>query len=89
MRHTPLLDRCGITFKVEVPDHAVNVIDAALQAVEGLIDWGEHEGRKRKPCEGQPLLLAGMPLGQYHCEVCGVMGRDWPSGYYDTEANPS
>jgi hypothetical protein len=70
MRHTPYLDSVGITFKDNVPDHAVNIIDTLLQRVNSTIDWGEHEGRKRKPCPEQPLLLTGMPLGQYHCPVC-------------------
>lgn len=106
MRHTPLLDRCGITLREPVSDGLANVLDAALRAVEARIDWGEHDGRRRRPCCGQPLLLAGAPLGQYHCEVCGemcvagiahvppdedyekVMGRPWPSGYYDLENDP-
>lgn len=105
-RHTPVLDRCGIKLKENVPESLASVLDAALGAVEQLIDWGEYEGRKRRPCDGQPLLLAGAPLGMYHCEVCGemcvagiahvspdedyekVMGRLWPSGYYDLEGDP-
>ena len=70
MRYTPFLEGHGITLKESVPDNAANIIDAALQAIEGTINWGEHEGKKRKPCHEQPLLLAGMPLGQYHCPVC-------------------
>lgn len=72
-RHTPLLDRCGIRLVEPVNDSLANVLDAALQAIEAQIPWGEHEGRRRRPCDGQPILLAGLPLGQYHCEVCGEM----------------
>lgn len=73
MRYTPFLDRIGITFKDDVPDHAVNVIDTCLALLERAVDWGEYQGRKRKPCPEQPLLLAGQPIGQYHCPVCGMM----------------
>lgn len=77
MRYTPFLDKYGITIKgTQTPeqiDHLVNVLDSALAAVEQLLDWGSYEGRERKPCPEQPLLLAGMPIGQYHCPVCGMM----------------
>lgn len=73
MRYTPTLDGHGIKFKDDVPDHAVNIIDACIRELELRVDWGEHEGRRRKPCHGQPILLAGMPLGQYHCEGCMEM----------------
>lgn len=73
MRYTPFLDERGVKISDDVPDHAANVLDAALAALERTVDWGEHEGKKRKPCTGQPILLAGMPLGQYHCEGCGLM----------------
>lgn len=101
MRYTPFLDRVGVTFKDDVPDHAVNIIDSALAVIEGTIDWGEWEGKKRKPCPEQPLLLAGLPLGMYHCPVCGVMvlaglphispkahpsGCNCPAGSYDPGA---
>ena len=36
-------------------------------------DWGEYQGRKRKPCPEDPLMLAGQPIGQYHCPYCGMM----------------
>ena len=73
MRHTPYLDRIGVTFKDDVPDHAVNIIDNALNIIDGRIEWGEREGKKRKPCPENPLLLTGMPIGQYHCPACGMM----------------
>lgn len=73
MRYTPFLDRMGVTFKDDVPDHAVNIIDSALHAVSSMIEWGEWQGKKRKPCEEQPILLAGMPIGMYHCPNCGMM----------------
>lgn len=73
MRNTSFLDSHGYKLKDDVPDNAANIIDAALEAVSARIEWGEHEGKKRKPCHGQPLLLAGAPLGQYHCECCGEM----------------
>jgi hypothetical protein len=73
MRYTPFLDHCGVEIKEDVSDDAVNIIDAALAAVSATVDWGAHNGRKRKPCKGQPLLLAGKPIGQYHCESCGEM----------------
>lgn len=73
MRYTPYLDRIGVTFKDEVPDHAVNIIDTALRIIENTIDWGEYESKMRKPCPENPVLLAGQPLGQYHCPVCGMM----------------
>ena len=73
MRFTPYLDSVGITFKPDVPDHAVNIIDTLLHEVNRRIDWGEHEGRKRLPCPEQPILLSGQPIGQYHCPVCDEM----------------
>jgi hypothetical protein len=73
MRYTPYLDSHGIKFEEHVPDSVVNIIDAAFAHIERTIEWGEHEGKRRKPCVGQPLLLAGAPLGQYHCEFCGEM----------------
>ena len=74
MRHTPYLDSMGITFKDDVPDHAVNIIDSLLEMVNKRIDWGtDRKGRKRKPCPEQPLLLVGQPIGQYHCPVCVEM----------------
>lgn len=73
MRYTPTLDAHGITMKDTVPDSVVNVVDACVREIERNIDWGQHEGRKRKPCHGQPILLAGQPLGQYHCEGCMEM----------------
>lgn len=38
-----------------------------------LVDWGEYQGRKRLPCPEDPLLLAGQPIGMYHCPECGMM----------------
>jgi hypothetical protein len=73
MRHTPFLDKHGIEFKDEVPDSIASIIDNALGWIEGTIDWGEYEGRKRKPCPEQPMLLAGQPIGMYHCPDCGCM----------------
>lgn len=73
MRITPFLDRYGIVFKDDVPDHAVNIIDSALNYIETMIEWGDYQGKKRKPCPEQPLLLTGQPIGQYHCPVCGMM----------------
>lgn len=79
MRYTPFLDRMGvrITATTEMShdqiDQLVNVLDSALSCVNSQIDWGEYKGRKRKPCEEQPLLLTGMPIGQYHCQGCGMM----------------
>jgi hypothetical protein len=73
MRYTPFLDKYGITFKDEVLDHAVNIIDSCLAYLEQTVEWGEWEGRRRKPCPEQPLLLAGQPIGQYHCPGCGMM----------------
>ncbi len=70
MRYTPYLDSLGIKFKDDVPDHAVNIIDTLLERCNAGIDWGEHDGKKRKPCPEQPLLLTGQPIGQYHCPVC-------------------
>jgi hypothetical protein len=31
----------------------------------------DHEGLKA--CPEDPVALAGMPIGQYHCPVCGCM----------------
>jgi hypothetical protein len=73
LTHTPYLDSLGISFKPDVPAHAVNIIDHLLAEANRQIDWGEYQGRKRKPCPEQPLLLTGMPIGQYHCPVCGMM----------------
>ncbi len=83
-----------VQIRPDVPDHCANVIDAALAAVSASIQWGEHDGRKRKPCRGQPLLLAGTPLGQYHCEDCGEMQMaGWPhlfpdDGYEEVMGRP-
>lgn len=38
-----------------------------------MINWGSHEGRKRKPCREDPGALSGKPIGMYHCSACGVM----------------
>lgn len=73
MRYTPFLDEKKISFKGDVPDSVVNILDAALQYIEATITWGQFEGRKRKPCPEQSVLLAGQPLGQYHCPYCGMM----------------
>lgn len=73
IRYTPFLDEMGFTLKDEIPTHAANIIDAALAYVSSHIDWGSYQGRRRKPCHEQPLLLAGMPLGQYHCPMCSEM----------------
>ncbi len=73
MRYTPFLDRVGVTFKSDVPDSVVNVVDSCLSYIETTINWGEHDGRERKPCPEQPILLTGQPLGQYHCPVCVEM----------------
>ena len=73
MRYTPFLDEKGISFTEEVPDRVVNILDACLAVIEHHVDWGEWEGKKRKPCPEQPMLLAGAPIGQYHCPVCGMM----------------
>lgn len=73
MRYTPTLDAHGIEVKDVVSDDLANLIDACIRAVEQTVDWGEHDGRKRNPCHGQPILLAGQPIGQYHCECCSEM----------------
>lgn len=73
MRYTPFLDSRNITFKADVPDHAVNIIDSCLAVIERTVNWGEWQGRRRKPCHEQPILLTGMPIGQYHCPGCGDM----------------
>lgn len=70
MRYTPFLDGCGITFKDSMPDDLVNIIDSALEVISARTEWGEHQGKKRKPCPEQPILLSGQPIGQYHCPVC-------------------
>jgi hypothetical protein len=74
VRYTPFLDSIGATVKEDPDvDQLVNIIDSALGWISGTINWGSHEGRRRKPCHGQPLLLTGQPIGQYHCEFCGEM----------------
>lgn len=77
MRNTPFFDRHGIEIKSldseEKIDHLVNVLDHALEIIETDVEWGTWKGRKRKPCPEQPVLLTGMPIGQYHCPVCGMM----------------
>ena len=73
MRYTPFLDAKGIEFSIDVPDNVVNILDSCLSYIEHTIDWGEYEGKKRKPCPEQSVLLAGQPLGQYHCPYCGMM----------------
>lgn len=70
MRHTPYLDSLGITLKDDAPEVPWNIIDNLLERVNRGIDWGEHEGKKRKPCPEQPILLTGQPIGMYHCPVC-------------------
>jgi hypothetical protein len=40
----------------------------------GVVAWGRGpDGRRRKPCPEDPVLLLGMPIGMYHCPVCGEM----------------
>lgn len=73
MRYTPFLDSVGISFKEDVPDSVVNVLDSCLHEISRKIDWGEYKGKRRKPCHEQPMLLAGQPLGQYHCPFCMCM----------------
>ena len=73
MRYTPFLDEIGVTLKPEVPDHAAAIIDHCLAILDRQIDWGSYEGKKRKRCLEQPLLLTGMPIGQYHCPQCLMM----------------
>ena len=67
----------GITLKRPLDDkgldHLEQVLNEYVKHLDRTIDWGEHEGRKRKPCPEQPLTLIGMPLGQYHCPVCMEM----------------
>ncbi len=79
-RRTKFLDSCGIKlsdqdlFGPEKIDHLISCLDVALEEVSRKIDWGEHpDGRRRKPCIGQPLMLVGAPIGQYHCDGCGEM----------------
>jgi hypothetical protein len=38
-----------------------------------MSEWGTHEGRVRKPCPEDPAILAGLPIGQFHCPGCGEM----------------
>lgn len=73
MRYTPYLDKIGVTVSERVPDDFVNVLDTALQIVEAGVEWGTWEGKRRKPCPENPVLLAGQPIGQYHCPACGMM----------------
>lgn len=73
MRYTPFLDEKGISFTEDVPDRVVNILDSCLEVIEQHVYWGEWEGKKRKPCPEQTMLLAGAPIGQYHCPVCGMM----------------
>ncbi len=82
MRYTPFLDERKIRFNIpeglsddqqRVFDNLVNIIDSALSIIEHQTDWGEYQGKKRKPCPEQSVLLAGQPLGMYHCPVCGMM----------------
>lgn len=73
MRYTPFLDSVGVAFKDDVPDHAANVIDNCLSLLSAQVKWGEWQGRRRKPCPEQPMLLTGMPIGMYHCPACGMM----------------
>lgn len=71
IKHTPYLDSLGYVIKDTAdPVFLINVIDNCLELINRNIDWGEHEGKKRKPCPEQPLLLTGLPIGQYHCPVC-------------------
>lgn len=71
MRYTPFLDSIGVKFKDDPDvDNLVNIIDSCLEFVSKHIDWGEYQGKKRKPCPEQPLLLSGQPIGMYHCPVC-------------------
>lgn len=67
----------AITLKRPLDDKGLDRLEKVLNAYAGYldrtIDWGEHEGRKRKPCPEQPVTLIGMPLGQYHCPVCMEM----------------
>ena len=49
------------------------VLENCLKLISHSIDWGEWQGRRRKPCIEEPLILLGLPLGQYHCPVCGDM----------------
>lgn len=73
MRYTPYLDSIGVTFDESIPDRIVNILDAALGYASSTVKWGSFEGKARKPCPENPLLLAGAPIGQYHCPACGMM----------------
>lgn len=73
VRYTPFLDKHGIHFDPTLPDSVVNIIDSCLAYIEASIEWGEWEGKQRKPCPEQPMLLSGQPIGQYHCPSCGMM----------------
>jgi hypothetical protein len=35
--------------------------------------WGSFDGHARYPCPEQPERLIGLPIGQYHCPICGDM----------------
>lgn len=89
VRFTPYLDSIGVTMKDDVPDGVLNVLDSALYWCSATVEWGEHEGRRRKPCPENPVLLAGQPLGQYHCAICGTMQLagepHFPPGDYELE----
>jgi hypothetical protein len=37
------------------------------------VTWGTYNGRRRKPCPEDPMLLAGQPIGMYHCPGCDMM----------------
>jgi hypothetical protein len=82
MRYTPFLDQHGFNITlpddlpesvVELVDYLLGIIDSSLEELQAKVDWGTWEGRRRKPCPEQPLLLAGRPIGQYHCPSCGMM----------------
>jgi hypothetical protein len=42
-------------------------------APEVVIEWGSYKGRRRRPCPERPELLAGAPIGMYHCPYCLMM----------------
>ena len=74
MRYTPFLDEHGITMSADVPDTIVNIVDNCLAIISAYtVNWGTYNGRERKPCSEQPVLLTGQPIGQYHCPICGMM----------------